>query len=91
ARLHSLRKKSSSPLILGGAALQRCGKCMIMTAASAAEVTDIAPERLFPQPVQPCRNCSKINSGFSRWGNMYFELTHYPQSPEQRPAAPFHL
>jgi hypothetical protein len=27
-----------------------------MTAASAAEVADLAPERLFPQPVQPYRS-----------------------------------
>jgi hypothetical protein len=27
---------------------------------------------------QPCRNCHKINGGFSRWGNVNFKLTHYP-------------
>jgi hypothetical protein len=43
-------------MFLGGAALQRCGKCIIMTAALAAEVMVLAPERLFPQPVQPLRD-----------------------------------
>src|SRR5208282_1240216 len=37
ARLRSLRKKSILRLFLGGAALQRCGKCIVLTAALAAE------------------------------------------------------
>jgi hypothetical protein len=28
---------------------------------------------LFPQPLQPCRNCRKTNTGFSRWGNVSFK------------------
>jgi len=27
---------------------------------------------------QPCRNCHEINGSFSRWGNVNFKLTHYP-------------
>jgi hypothetical protein len=30
---------------------------------------------------QPCRNCRKINNGFSRWGNVSFKLTHYHELP----------
>jgi hypothetical protein len=41
-------------LFLGGAALQRCGKFIILSAALAAEVTAIAWERLFPQPAKAC-------------------------------------
>jgi hypothetical protein len=49
-----LRKKSILRLILGGAALQRCGKCIVLSAALAAEVTLLAWESVFPQPVKPC-------------------------------------
>jgi hypothetical protein len=42
-------------LILGGAALQRCGNCFVLSPALAAEVTLSGRERLFPQPLQPCR------------------------------------
>jgi hypothetical protein len=45
--------------------------------ALAAEVTLRREKVLFPQAVQPCRNCSKINRGFSRWGNVSFNLTHH--------------
>jgi hypothetical protein len=40
---------------LGGAALQRCGKGFALNPASAAEVMLTASERVFPQPLQPCR------------------------------------
>jgi hypothetical protein len=36
-------------LILGGAALQRCGDCIVLNAALAAEVTALAQKRLFPR------------------------------------------
>jgi hypothetical protein len=37
ARLHRLQKNSICLLILGGAVLQRCGTCIVLNAASAAE------------------------------------------------------
>ena len=39
-------------LILGGAALQRCGNCIVLSAALAAEATLSAQERVFPQPAR---------------------------------------
>jgi hypothetical protein len=43
ARLHRLRKKSVLHLILGGAALQRCGNCIVLNAAlQVAEKLDFA-------------------------------------------------
>jgi len=36
-------------LILGGAALQRCGTCIVLSAALAAEVTLPARKLVFPQ------------------------------------------
>jgi len=55
ARLYRLREKSISRLILGGAALQRCGKCIVLNAALAAEGAPSARQLVFPQPVQLCR------------------------------------
>ena len=45
-----LRKKSVSPLILGGAAVHRCDDCIGSSTALAAEGTVPAQERLFPHP-----------------------------------------
>jgi len=42
------------PLLLGGAALWRCDNCSVLNAASAAEVTTLALQRLFPRALQPC-------------------------------------
>jgi len=38
-------------LILGGAALQRCGNCFVLNSASAAEVTLSGQGLVFRQPV----------------------------------------
>jgi hypothetical protein len=46
--------KSNAPLggrSLGGAALQRCGNCLVLTSALAAEVTLSARKLVFQQPV----------------------------------------
>jgi hypothetical protein len=42
-------------LLLGGAAVYRCDKRHVLNAASAAEVMHSAQKRLFPQPLQLCR------------------------------------
>ena len=55
ARLHRLRKKPALPLLLGGAAVYRCGNRLVLNSALAAEGTALDQELLFPQPVQPCR------------------------------------
>jgi hypothetical protein len=44
-----LRKNSALHLILGGAAVHRCDNCVVLNAASAAEVTVPVRERLSPQ------------------------------------------
>jgi len=46
-------KNSMLHLILGGAALQRCGKCIVLNPALAAEVKLSAREPVLSQPVQP--------------------------------------
>jgi hypothetical protein len=51
ARLYSLRKNSVLHLILGGAAVHRCDNWIVLNAALAAEVKDLAREWLFPQPL----------------------------------------
>jgi hypothetical protein len=48
ARLNSMRKNSILLLFLGGAALQRCGKCIVLNPALAAEGAGSAQKRLFP-------------------------------------------
>jgi hypothetical protein len=58
ARLNSLRKNSISRVILGGAALQRCGNAIVLNAALAAEATGLDRKRLFPQPLKSCRSRS---------------------------------
>jgi hypothetical protein len=45
-----LAENSILLLLLGGAALQRCGKCVVLNPALAAEGTGPAQKRLFPQP-----------------------------------------
>jgi hypothetical protein len=50
--LNSLREKSASHLILGGAAVHRCGKCIVLSPALAAEGTALAHGRLFPQALK---------------------------------------
>ena len=47
-----LRKKSVLHLILGGAAVHRCGNYPILNKALAAEVVAFAQKRLFPQAEQ---------------------------------------
>jgi hypothetical protein len=51
ASLYSLRKKSVLYLLLGGAAVHRCSKCIVLNPALAAEGTALAHGRLFPQAV----------------------------------------
>jgi hypothetical protein len=48
ARLNSMRKNSILLLFLGGAALQRCDKCIVLNPALAAEGAGSAQKRLFP-------------------------------------------
>src|ERR1035441_37218 len=48
-RLRSLRKKPALPLILGGAAVYRCGNCLVLNSALAAEGAALDQELLFPQ------------------------------------------
>src|SRR5208282_2895727 len=50
--LNSLRKRPALPLILGGAAVHRCGKRLVLNSALAAEGTALDQELLFPQAVQ---------------------------------------
>jgi hypothetical protein len=54
--------RSGSPepdLILGGAAVYRCGNCIVLNSALAAEDATLAQKRLFPQPLQRCRKHSR--------------------------------
>jgi hypothetical protein len=51
---------STLHLILGGAALQRCGKNTVLNPDLAAEVEVSSNERLFPQSLQPWRSKSQI-------------------------------
>jgi hypothetical protein len=57
-------ENSTLSLLLGGAALQRCGKRFILIASLGAEVALFAAEGFFPQPLQTCRNRRDIDSGF---------------------------
>jgi hypothetical protein len=79
-RLYSLPKTRLLVLLLGGAALQRCGNCIVLRAALAAEVTLSACEPVFPQPVQPCPN-AYFHCGFSRWGTANLKRHHYHRMP----------
>jgi len=63
--LNRLRKNSISGLILGGAALQRCGNCFVLSPALAAEVALSGRERLFPQPLEAVPLRPARNVGFS--------------------------
>ena len=54
AALHSLRKKPALPLLLGGAAVYRCGNCFVLNSALAAAGTALDQELLFPQALQRC-------------------------------------
>src|SRR5271157_542218 len=88
-----LRTNSTQHLILGGAALQRCGNCSVLNAASAAEVTVLAQERLLPQPLSPCGWTSRLRhrqsstslyaapSGLSHW---QLATGHWPLIPWAR-------
>jgi len=68
SRSSRLRKISTLRLILGGAALQRCGNCIVLSEALAAEVSLSARELVFPQPARargytteaPCKPCCKL-------------------------------
>jgi hypothetical protein len=46
-----MRKKQRLRLILGGAAVYRCGNCLVLNSALAAEGTALDQELLFPQAV----------------------------------------
>jgi hypothetical protein len=46
-----LRKNSILSLLSGGAALQRCGKRVVLIAPLGAEVALFAAEGFFPQPL----------------------------------------
>src|ERR1035437_1913576 len=50
----TLAEKSVLRLILGGAAVYRCGKGMVLNTALAAEGTFLAHGQLFPRTVKPC-------------------------------------
>ncbi len=69
ARLHRLLKNSVLHLILGGAALQRCGMCIVVNSVLAAEGTALAQKRLFPQTVQSCRNTPTMCRALAPEGN----------------------
>src|SRR5271169_1267803 len=77
ARLHSLRKNSILHLILGGPAVYRCGKWIVLNTALAAGGRTFCSKLVFPQPLQSCRKCRIISSGFSHWGNASSKLSHY--------------
>src|ERR1019366_2437898 len=51
---HSLRKKSVLRLILGGAAVHRCGKGIVLNTALAAEGKFLAHGQIFARNVKPC-------------------------------------
>jgi hypothetical protein len=63
ASLHSLRKRPALPLLLGGAAVYRCGNCLVLNSALAAEGAALDQELLFPQVVQRCRKLFEISRG----------------------------
>jgi hypothetical protein len=42
-----LRKKPALPLLLGGAAVYRCGSCLVLNSALAAEGTALDPKLFF--------------------------------------------
>src|ERR1017187_4722120 len=58
--LHSLRKKPALPLLLGGAAVYRCGNCLVLNSALAAEGAALDQELLFPQVVQRWEKWKKL-------------------------------
>src|SRR5208282_5540678 len=47
-------------LILGGAAVHRCDKRLVLNAALAAEGAPSAPEGFFPQPLKSCSSPSRL-------------------------------
>jgi hypothetical protein len=71
-------KNSPLHLILGGAALQRCGKSFALNPASAAEVMPAAFVAVLPQPLQSCRNCFVIVAASAAGGIASFKLCHDP-------------
>jgi hypothetical protein len=60
-----LAEKLELRLILGGAAVYRCGNCIVLNAASAAEVTVLDGERLFAQPSSTVPSGASKYEGFS--------------------------
>jgi hypothetical protein len=72
-------KNSPLHLILGGAALQRCGKSFALNPASAAEVMPAAFVAVFPQPLQSCRNCFVIVAALAAGGNASFQIVPRPR------------
>jgi hypothetical protein len=64
ASLHNLRKKPALPLILGGAAVYRCGNRLVLNSALAAEGTALDQELLFPQAVQRYRKFFELRCPF---------------------------
>ena len=62
-RVHSLRKNSMLNLILGGAAVYRCDNGLIFNVGFSRCGNTAAQETLFPQPVQPPRQCVLQNAG----------------------------
>jgi hypothetical protein len=58
--LHNLRKKPALPLLLGGAAVYRCGNCLVLNSALAAEGAALDQELLFPQVVQRWEKRKKL-------------------------------
>jgi hypothetical protein len=48
----SLAEKTAAALAFGGAAVYRCGNCLVLNSALAAEGTALDQELLFPQVVK---------------------------------------
>ena len=51
-RFTACGKKPALPLLLGGAAVYRCGNCLVLNSALAAEGAALDQELLFPQAVE---------------------------------------
>jgi hypothetical protein len=59
-RFTACGKKPALPLLLGGAAVYRCGNCLVLNSALAAEGAALDQELLFPQVVQRWEKWKKL-------------------------------